>query len=65
VIEGGSSFCFKTGGNFITIDTSGVTIKGTMVKINEGGKALSGSAGTSESPKAPLQAEEGRDKATG
>jgi len=65
VIEGGASFCLKRGGNFITIDPSGVTIKGTMVKINEGGRDLSGSVGTCESPKAPLAAEEGRDKATG
>ena len=64
VIEGGSSFCFKMGGNFITIDPSGVTIKGTMVKINAGGNALSGTAGACEPPKPPLAAEEGRDKAS-
>ncbi|MFA6147115.1 MAG: type VI secretion system tip protein TssI/VgrG [bacterium] len=64
VIEGGSSICIKMGGNFITVDTAGVTIKGGMIKINSGGSALTGSAGTCESPKPPLQAEEGRDKAT-
>ena len=64
VIEGGASFCFKMGGNFITVDTSGVTIKGGMVKINAGGSALSGAAGTCEPIKPPLEAEPGRDKAS-
>jgi type VI secretion system secreted protein VgrG len=64
VIEGGASFCFKMGGNFITVDTAGVTIKGGMIKINAGGGALHGAAGTGEPPKAPLAAEEGRDKAS-
>ena len=64
VIEGGASFCFKMGGNFITVDTSGVTIKGTMIKINAGGSPPTGTAGTRELPKPPLAAEAGRDKAS-
>jgi type VI secretion system secreted protein VgrG len=41
------------GGNFITIDSTGVTILGTMVNINSGGSPLSGSAGSPVSPLSP------------
>ena len=43
----------SVGGNFITIDSSGVTIFGTMVNINSGGSPLSGSAGSAVSPLSP------------
>ena len=42
VIEAGTGITLKVGGNFITIDPSGVAIQGTMVLINSGGAALSG-----------------------
>jgi type VI secretion system secreted protein VgrG len=43
----------KCGGNFVTVDPSGVSIKGTMVLINSGGAALSASAVSALSPTAP------------
>jgi type VI secretion system secreted protein VgrG len=43
VLEAGSTLSLKVGGNFITIDSSGVAIKGTMVQINSGGAAGTGS----------------------
>ena len=46
VIEAKSGLCIKTGGNFINVDTSGVTIVGTIVNINSGGAALNGSPGS-------------------
>ncbi len=41
VISAGSGLTIKVGGNHVTIDPSGVTIVGTMTKINSGGAALS------------------------
>lgn len=38
-------------GNFITIDASGVSIQGLMVKINSGGSALPGSGAHPKQPK--------------
>ncbi len=46
VIEGMTGLTISVGGNFITINPGGIFIKGTMVMINSGGAALSGSAGT-------------------
>ena len=56
VIEGATGVCLKVGGNFVTVDPSGVAIKGTLVQINSGGAALSGSAGALVSPAAPAVA---------
>ena len=44
VIEAGTEITLKVGGSFIVIGPSGVTIKGTMVLINSGGAAGSGTA---------------------
>lgn len=55
VLEAQTGITLKVGGNFITIDPSGIYIKGTMVMINSGGAALSGS-GPSLVP--PLEPEE-------
>ena len=57
VLEAGTEITLKVGGNFVKIDASGVTILGTMVKINSGGSAGSGSAGTLKEPKEPLLAD--------
>jgi type VI secretion system secreted protein VgrG len=57
VLEGMSGLTIKVGGNFITINSSGVYIKGSMVMLNSGGSALSGSAGSAISPAAPLVAQ--------
>src|SRR5580658_3991164 len=56
VIEASTGLTLCVGGNFITIDASGVAIFGTMVQINSGGSALSGSAGSLVSPLSPTDA---------
>lgn len=54
VIEAEVGLTIKVGGNFVTIDPSGVAIMGSpMVQINSAGAALSGSPGSLESPIAP------------
>ncbi|QRK11418.1 type VI secretion system tip protein VgrG [Archangium violaceum] len=55
VIEATSGITIKGPGGFITIDASGIAIKGTLVQINTGGAALSGSG---VSPIAPTDAVE-------
>ncbi len=49
-IEGTQSINLKVGGNFVVIDASGVSIKGTMVNINSGGSA--------KAAEGPLEAED-------
>jgi len=58
VIEASTGITLKVGGNFITIDPSGVAIKGILVQINSGGAALSGSPGSLVSPLSPTAAVE-------
>lgn len=53
VIEGGMGICMKGPGGFVSIDPSGVTIQGMLVKINSGGAALSGSPAQTTDPQAP------------
>ena len=56
VIEAGSTLTLKVGGNFVVIDASGVSIKGTMVNINSGGSPGSAGSpvmGTGASPQKP------------
>ncbi|MDX2150495.1 MAG: type VI secretion system tip protein TssI/VgrG [Bryobacteraceae bacterium] len=65
VIEGTSQLSLKVGSNFVTIDSSGVAIKGTMVQINSGGAAGSGSAGQLVSPLAPTAPTEAVDDVKG
>ena len=48
VIEAGMEITLKAAGGFVTIGPSGVTIQGTMVLINSGGAAGSGSAKSAE-----------------
>lgn len=55
VIEAGMQLTIKGPGGFITIDPSGVTVQGTMVRINSGGAAGTGSG---SSPKDAEDAEE-------
>lgn len=43
VIEAGSDLTIKAGGSFIRLNPAGITIMGSMVKINEGGSPGSGS----------------------
>jgi type VI secretion system secreted protein VgrG len=53
VIEAGTQLSLKVGGNFVDIGAAGVTIVGTMVKINSGGAAGSGTAPSPAAPDAP------------
>jgi type VI secretion system secreted protein VgrG len=57
VIETGTSLTLKVGGNFININAGGIFIKGTMVMINSGGAAGSGSGCNPEQPKPPKEAD--------
>jgi type VI secretion system secreted protein VgrG len=53
VIDGGMSLTIKVGGTFITLDATGVSITGPMIKNNSGGSAGSASTAKSASPTAP------------
>jgi len=57
VIEAGTSLTIKVGGNFININPGGIFIKGTMVMINSGGAAGSGSGCSPTAPTAPDEAD--------
>ncbi len=56
VIEADTQISLKVGGNFIDINPSGVYIKGTMVMINSGGSAGSGSGAKPIVPQAAKEA---------
>jgi len=56
-IETGTSLTLKVGGNFININSGGIFIKGTMVFINSGGAAGSGSGASPDAPKDPKEAD--------
>ena len=59
VVEADSGVSLKCGGNFVLIDSSGVTIVGTKIKLNSGGSALSSSiSGSPASPASPEDADE-------
>jgi len=55
ILEAGMQISLKVGGNFVDIGPAGVTIVGTMVNINSGGSAGSG---TSQQPVTPLDPDE-------
>jgi type VI secretion system secreted protein VgrG len=56
VIEAGLQLTLKVGGNFVDISPAGVSIQGTMVMINSGGAAGSGSGSSPDSPQNPTKA---------
>ena len=58
VLEAGASLTLKVGGNYVNINPAGVFITGTMVMINSGGSAGSGS-GASPQPPEEAQAAHG------
>lgn len=64
-IETGTNLTLKVGGNFINIHPGGVSIQGTMVLINSGGAAGSGSGSSPKAPDAPDQADDGSGYETG
>ena len=53
VIEAGMQLTIKASGGFINIGPAGVAISGTLVLINSGGAAGSGSGSSPTDPKAP------------
>jgi type VI secretion system secreted protein VgrG len=59
VIEGGMQVTLKGPGGFVDIGPAGVTIQGTMVLINSGGAAGSGSGPNTKTPKKPDKADDG------
>jgi type VI secretion system secreted protein VgrG len=65
VIESGMELCLKAAGGFISIGPAGVAISGTMVLINSGGAAASGSPGTVTDPKDPTAPDEADDGSKG
>ena len=57
VIEAATGITLKVGANFITIDPSGVAVKGMpMIQLNSGGMALTGTPGALVSPLSPTAA---------
>jgi type VI secretion system secreted protein VgrG len=56
-LETGTSLTLKVGGNFININSGGIFIQGTMVMLNSGGAAGSGSGSSPEAPRDPLEAD--------
>jgi len=57
VIESASGITLKVGGNFITINASGIYVMGTVVHLNSEGSALNGLAVATQSPEEPLEAD--------
>jgi type VI secretion system secreted protein VgrG len=57
IIEAGMQLSLKAAGGFVDIGPAGVTIQGTMVQINSGGAAGSGSGVKKQTPKKPKKAE--------
>ncbi|MEI7369423.1 type VI secretion system tip protein VgrG [Pectobacterium sp. 1950-15] len=55
VLEAGQALTIKAPGGFIKIDSAGVTISGTIVKINDGGAAGVGTAPVSITPEDPTK----------
>ena len=56
IIEAGMQLSLKGPGGFVDIGPAGVTIQGTIVMINSGGAAGSGSGSTPASPDVPTEA---------
>jgi type VI secretion system secreted protein VgrG len=65
VIEGGMGLCLSGPGGFISIDPSGITIQGMLVKINSGGEQLEGSPAQVQQPKDPQAPDEADDGTKG
>ena len=59
VIEADQGISLKVGGNFVVVDSTGVSIKGSMIKLNSGGAAISSSISAQiASPAEPEEADE-------
>ena len=57
IVEANTQISLKVGSNFVDIGPAGVTIQGTMVMINSGGSAGSGSGSSPEAPQEPYEAD--------
>lgn len=55
VIDGGTQLCIKAGGAFILLGPEGVTIQGTLTKVNSGGAGGNANAAAAASPAAPAE----------
>lgn len=64
VIEAGTQLSLKAGSSFIDIGPSGISIQGTMVNINSGGAAGSGSGAQPSDPADPDPAKDPLEAAT-
>ncbi len=58
VIEAEVGLTLKVGANFITVDPSGVSVKGTLIQLNSAGAALSGSPGQAVTLTKPADSKE-------
>jgi type VI secretion system secreted protein VgrG len=65
VLEAGMQLSLKAGGNFIDIGPAGVAISGTMVLINSGGAAGSGSPPSITAPAPPTEPDKADDGTKG
>jgi type VI secretion system secreted protein VgrG len=65
VIEAGTELSLVVGGNFIDINSSGISIFGTMVNINSGGSAGSGCGSSPTDPTDPKDPDEADDGSKG
>lgn len=70
ILEAGMQLSLKVGGNFVDIGPAGVSITGTMVNINSGGSAGTGSPPsptepTDANPATPTEPTEADDSTTG
>ncbi|MCG8312894.1 MAG: type VI secretion system tip protein VgrG [Pseudomonadales bacterium] len=53
-LQAGTTLSLAVGGSFITLDPSGVSIAGPLVRINEGGSATPASGASPVAPKSPV-----------
>jgi type VI secretion system secreted protein VgrG len=60
VLEASTNITLKVGGNSIALNPAGIFIQGTMVNINSGSGATSGSAGAVKTPEEPKSAATGQ-----
>ena len=59
ILESKSEVTLKVGSNFVKVDMTGVTIQGTMVRINSGGMALAVSEFDADHPVYASEADDG------
>lgn len=65
VIEAGATITLKVGGNHVTISPAGVAIVGTLVLINSGGAASSGTSVSKKKPEKAKKAVEAKNSSAG